>query len=183
MTTEPTTKLMTADELLALDVRGELIRGVFHEMAPAGLEHNKIALKLGARLLAFVEPRRLGHTAVGDTGVWLERDPDTVRAPDVTFISARRLPLGPRYPRYTEVVPDLAVEVRSPNDSAPELERKAEMWLGEGVRLVWVVHPATRTIDVYRPDAPVATLDDADDLDGLDVLPGFTCPVADVFDD
>ena len=183
MTTEPTTALMTADELLRLgkDARGELIRGVFHEMTPAGLEHNVIAARLGARLIFFVDERELGQVAVGDTGVWLERDPDTVHAPDVAFFSAERLPLGPRYTSYTEVVPEIAAEVRSPNDSRPELERKAEMWLSHGVRLVWVVHPDTRTVDVYRPGEPVATLAEGDDLDGGEVLPGFTCAVSAVF--
>ena len=183
MTTEPTTKLMTADELFRLDVRGELIKGVFHEMAPAGTEHTEIQANLAYELKAFIKPRRLGRLSVGDLGVWLERDPDTVRAPDVAFTTAERNPLGQRIPGFAEIVPDLAVEVRSPNDSRPELARKAEMWLSEGVRLVWVVHPTTRTIDVHRPDTPVLTLDDTSTLDGGDVLPGFTLPVADVFDD
>ena len=182
MATQSTTALMTADELLRSGARGELIRGVFHEMAPAGLEHNFVGARLGGRLIAFVEPRGLGQVAIGDTGIWLERDPDTVRAPDVAFFSAQRLPIGPRYTGYTEVVPDLAVEVRSPNDRGPRLGRKAEMWVRSGVRLAWVVHPDSRTVDVYRPGEPVATLDDSDDLDGLDVLPGFTCPVSAIFD-
>ena len=184
MTTESTTRLMTADELLRLDtdVRGELIRGVFYEMPPPGLEHNEIAANLGYELKAFIKPRRLGRLGVGDTGILLERDPDTVRAPDVAFFHAERLPLGPRVTGYPDVVPDLAAEVRSPNDSGAELGRKARLWLGHGVRLVWVVNPDSRTVDVYRPDAPVATLDDSDNLDGLDVLPGFTCPVSAIFD-
>ena len=183
MTTAETTKLMTAEELFRLgdDVRGELIRGVFCEMSPAGFDHNAIATRLAARLGDFAEPRGLGRAAAGDTGVWLERDPDTVRAPDVVYFSAERLPFDVRATSYTEIVPEIAAEVRSPNDSRREARDKAEMWLSHGVRLCWVVHPDTRTIDVYRPGAEPVTLTDADTLDGGDVLPGFTCAVSAVF--
>ena len=174
-------ELLTADELLRLDVRGELIRGVLHEMPPPGAEHAEIVANLTIRLGNFIQPRRLGRLAT-DMGVWLERGPDTVRAPDIAFTSAERSPLGPRITGYPEVVPDLAVEVRSPRDSRADLDRKAEMWLSHGVRLVWVVHPGNRTIDVHRSGADAVTLADHASLDGLDVLPGFTCPVSAVFD-
>ncbi len=184
MTTETSAKLMTADELLRLgaDARGELIRGVFCEMTPTGVQHARIAARLTVRLGVFIEPRRLGELAVGDMGVRLERDPDTVRAPDIAFTSAECSALEPAITGYAEVVPDLAVEVRSPNDSRREVHDKALMWLSHGVRLVWVVHPDTRTIDVYRADAPAATLAGDATLDGCDVLPGFACPVSAVFD-
>ncbi len=184
MTTETSTKLMTADELLRLgdDARGELIRGVFCEMTPTGAEHAEISARLTIRLGVFVEPRRLGRLAVGDMGVWLERDPDTVRAPDIAFTAAERSPPGPPITGYAEVVPDLAVEVRSPNDSRREVHDKALMWLSHGVRLVWVVHPDTRTIDVHRAEGAAATLGEDGALDGGDVLPGFSCPVSAVFE-
>ena len=74
------------------------------------------------------------------------------------------------------------VEVVSPNDTRREVAAKAHMWLRYDVRLVWVVLPQTRTVDVYRPGHAVETLTDQDPLDGLDVLPGFTCAVSAVFD-
>ncbi len=183
MTTESATKLMTAEELLRLgdDARGELIRGVFCEMPPPGTEHAEIVVNLTIELGNFVKPRCLGRLG-SDMGVWLERGPDTVRAPDVAFTLAERNPLGPRITGYAEVVPDLAVEVRSPNDSRREVRDKALMWLSHGVRLVWVVHPDTRTIDVYREGVATATLSADATLDGGDVLPGFTCAVAAVFE-
>ena len=182
-TAETTTGLMTAEELFRLgdDVRGELIRGVFCEMTPAGFKHNVIATRLAARLSVFAEPRGLGQAAAGDTGVWLERDPDTVRAPDLVFMSAERQPLGADEDSYLDVVPDLVGEVRSPNDSRPQVRAKAQMWLSHGVRLCWVVHPDARTIDVYAAGAAVTTLGEGDTLDGGDVLPGFTCAVSAVF--
>ena len=79
------------------------------------------------------------------------------------------------------VIPDLVIEVASSSDRPAELRRKAEMWLEVGVRLAWVVLPAQRVIEVYRPNQPVATLDETAQLDGGDVVPGFTTPVAAIF--
>ena len=180
------TKLITADELLRLSgkgVRGELIRGVLCETMPTGQEHGEIVVNLGYLLGSFVKPRKLGRLMASHSGVWLERDPDTVREPDIAYFSAEKVPPGVRVTGYAEAVPDLVVEVVSPNNTMREVNDKALMWLSYGVRLVWVVHPATRTIDVYRRGRPASTLTANDALDGLDALPGFTCAVRDVFDD
>ena len=177
-------RLLTADELLRLSsqgVRGELIRGVLSETMPAGQEHGEIVMRLGAALLNYIQPRRLGRLIGSDAGVWLERDPDTVREPDIAFISAETSPLDQRVTGYAEVAPDLVVEIASPGDNRRELNDKALMWLSFGTRLVWVVHPATRTVDAHRANRPVVTLSEAQTLDGLDVLPGFTCPVVEIF--
>ncbi len=177
-------KLLTAADLLRLDgegVRGELIRGVLCKTMPTGQRHGKIAMRLGAALFNFAEDEGLGTVVASDSGVWLERDPDTVREPDIAFTSVERLPLDDEAAGYAEVIPDLVVEIASPGDSRRELHDKAYMWLSHGVRLVWVVHPETRTVDVHRPAANVATLSEGDTLDGLDVLQGFTCAVSDVF--
>ena len=184
-TTETSAKLMTAEELLRLgdDMRGELIRGEFCEMGPPpGGPHGKAGARLLIKLGVFVDQRRLGTMYTAETGFLLERGPDTVRAPDLAYTSAARLPLDDDTPGYPEVVPDLVAEVRSPNDSRREVREKALMWLSHGVRLVWVVHPDTRTIDVYREGVATATLDAAATLDGGDVLPGFTCPVRAIFE-
>jgi Uma2 family endonuclease len=179
------TKLLTADDLLRLDsegVRGELIRGVLYETMPTGQEHGEIAANLVTELRNFVKPRKLGRLTVSDAGVWLERDPDTVREPDIAYTSAARLPPGVRVRGYAEVVPDLVVEIVSPNDGRREVSDKARMWLRYGVRLVWVVQPDTYTVDAYEPNRAVVTLDEHGTLDGLDALPGFTCAVRDIFD-
>ena len=186
MTTTTTTeaKLLTADDLLRLygeGVRGELIRGVLCETMPTGELHGKIVMRLGGALFGFIEPRGLGTLFASDSGVWIERDPDTVREPDIAFTSVERLPLDAWNTGYAQMVPDLVVEVVSPSDGRREVHDKARMWLSHGVRLVWVVHPETRTVDAYRPDGDATTLSETDALDGLDVLPGFTCAVSDVF--
>ena len=173
-------KLLTADDLMRLSsqgVRGELIRGVLYETMPTGRRHGKILAKLTTRMTSFVEQRALGSVEVGDVGVWLEREPDTVRAPDIAFFSPEKDPPEEIAARYAEVVPDLLVEIVSPNDTPREVREKAEVWLG----FVWVVNPETRTIDVHRRGLPITTLTEQDVLDGLDILPGFTCPVSDIF--
>ncbi len=179
------TKRLTAADLLRLyseGVRGELIRGVLCETMPTGQEHGEIAANLTILLGMFVKPRKLGRLTTSDSGVWLERDPDTVREPDVAYFSSEKIPLGVRVPGYAEVVPDLVVEVVSPNDSLREVNDKALMWLSYGVRLVWVVNPSTRSVDVYREGRAASTLTENEALDGLDALPGFTCAVREVFD-
>ena len=183
MTTATGTNLLTAGELLGLSsrgVRGELIRGVLHETMPTGQEHGEIVMNLGAELWNFVKPRRLGRLTGSDTGVWLERDPDTVRE-HVAFFSVEKIPPGVRVRGYSETVPDLVAEIVSPGDSRRGVRDKAFMWLSHGVRLVWVVHPEARTVDVYRPGLAVSTLSDDASLDGADVLPGFSCAVSTLF--
>ena len=178
-------KLLTADDLMLLSsqgVRGELIRGVLYETLPTGRQHGKVLGKLTVRMGAFIESRALGTIEVGDVGVRLERNPDTVRAPDVAFFSTEKAPPPELAARYAEVVPDLLAEIVSPNDTARELREKAEVWLGFGVGLVWVINPDTRTVDVHRRGLPITVLTDQDLLDGLDILPGFTCAVSDIFD-
>ena len=138
-------------------------------------------MSLSAALWNFVNPRGLGRLTASDAGVWLEHEPDTVREPDIAFFSAERVPPSRRVTGYSEVPPDLVVEVASPNNSRREVHDKAHMWLNHGVHLVWVVQPETRTIDVYRPDEAIVALSDEDALDGLDVLPGFACDVSAVF--
>ncbi len=183
-TTSTQTKLITADDLLQLysrGVRGELIRGELCETMPSGGRHGEVVVNIVIPMGSFVKSRRLGRLAGSDSGVLLERDPDTVREPDIAFISAERLPLDVEVTGYYEVAPDLVVEVVSPSDSAREVMDKALMWLSYGTRMVWAANPESRSVDVYRPGERTVTLTESDTLDGLDILPGFTCPVANIF--
>lgn len=182
----PTT-LLTAEDLLRLDaqgVRGELVRGVFCEMTPAGAEHSKIAFRLGLQVGKFVEEHRLGTAFAADYGIQLERNPDTVRAPDFAFTSYERCPPGAITEGYGQQVPELVAEVVSPSDRRSEVDAKARMWVSYGVLLVWVVFPRTRTVDVYCAGAEaVEMLTEADILDGGSVLPGFAYPLSRLFAD
>jgi len=127
-----------------------------------------------------VREHDLGLVVAAETGFTLARDPDTVRAPDVGFVSRERVP-DPLPKGYAEFAPDLAVEVLSPDDRPGEVLAKVADWLNAGSRLVWVVDPDQRLVRVYRADGSESLLGAHDLLVGEEVLPGFACPVADVF--
>ena len=176
-------KLLTADDLLRLDsqgVRGELIRGVLHETMPAGLRHGEVVAALLAMFWMHIRPSRLGRVFGSDTGVILETNPDTVREPDVAFVSAERLSLDVEISGYCPVAPDLVVEIKSPSDSEREVDDKATMWLSHGVRMVLVINPETGTIRVRQPNLPAVILAMDDTLDVGEVLPGFSCSVREI---
>ncbi len=178
-------KLLTAEDLLELHskgIKGELIRGVLAETVSTGVEHGKITAKFTIKIGIFVEPKKLGTIVTSDSGVLVGRNPDVVREPDVAFTSAEKMPLDTRIRGYSEVSPDLIVEVMSPGDSVRALYDKAHMWISHGVILVWVADPDSRTVDVYRQDGTIVTLSEDDALDGAPVLPGFTLPVREVFE-
>ena len=156
-------------------------------LSPSSLsgEHAVIALRLAAFLLVFVTSRNLGDVTGADGTYDLTRpgDPaETALVPDVAFVQAGRLPA--RNPGYGKLAPDLVAEVASPSRYRPEMADKAKLYLDRGVRLVWVLWPNRQEADVWwpaSPQAPMATLGIADSLDGYDVVPGFTCPLADLF--
>jgi|SRR5580704_5801715 Uma2 family endonuclease len=178
-------KLLTAEEYAALPDSvaprwSELIRGVIcaHETPPAS-DHGWIVGKIAHLLLLFVAPRKLG-AVFDDPGFVLERDPDTVRAPDVSFVRADRLPRE-LLPTYLDGAPDLAVEIKSPSNRKREMAEKIAQYLRTGSRLVWYADTNRRTITVYRPQLDAIVLNLGDRLSGYDVLPGFDCPVAEIF--
>ena len=179
------TEPITAEQLLEMDakgMRGELIRGVFCPTMPAGMKHGEIVVNLVMFLGAEIKPNRLGRLMASDSGVKVETDPDTVREPDIAYFSKERLALDADVPGYAEVPPDLVVEVVSPTDSVRGINDKASMWITSGVRLVWVVWPETRMIEVHRPAQPVTTLRETDTLTAEDILPQFKIPIKDIFD-
>ena len=177
--------LLTADDLLALHgqgVKGELIKGVLKEKVAAGIKHGVIAGSLIGEIRNYIRPRRMGRVGGTDAGVLLERNPDTVREPDVYYISAAKLPLDVEVNGYYESAPDLVAEVLSPSDTRQEFDAKIQMWLDFGVRLVIAIYPETRNITTHQPGRPSVTLGYGDTLDGGDVIPGFQCPVREIFD-
>lgn len=149
-------------------------------MSPAGYEHGVIAGEMYGHLFNFVKQSRLGVVTAAETGFVIGHDPDTVRAPDVGFIRAERVPRV-RTRGFFQGPPDLAVEVLSPTDRAGELLAKVQDWLAAGCRAVWVVDPTSQTISVYRGSRETTLLTVADELTDDAILPGFRLPVADVF--
>jgi Uma2 family endonuclease len=104
-----------------------------------------------------------------------------LRAPDVAFVSTQRLGAEDQA-GFFDGPPDLAVEVVSPNDRAYEVAEKTRHWLDAGARAVWVVWPDTRSVTVHYPGRDPIILHEGDTLDGGDVVPGFTCDVAAIFE-
>lgn len=177
------TSLITAEELLAMPDDGyryDLIEGELHKMWPAGFHHGKVGSYLYLAIGNFVLENDLGTVPLSETGFLLERDPDTVLAPDIAFVSKNR------EPEHTEEVyfvghPDLAVEVVSPSNSIRELNFKAKKFLEHGTRLVWIIQPKKRALEIHRRDGSLTVLGPADSLSGEDVLPGFTFPLQRIF--
>ena len=177
-------KLLTADDLMAMPDDGkryELIRGELIEMPPASHEHGWIAERFGRRMGNFIEDHDLGHGVAADTGVNVERDPDTVRAPDYGFISRERMAEPPPPRGYADVIPDLVLEVVSPNDRQPDVDAKTQMWLDAGVRLVLMAYPETQEVYAHHDDGSVVRYGIGDMVVGDPVLPGFSCAVVDIF--
>lgn len=174
--------LMTADDLLKLNMqhkRTELIRGRLVVREPAGFRHGVVALEIGRRLGDFVSAHGLGVVVAAETGFKLATNPDTVRAPDAGFVSRTRLP-DPLPKGYADFKLDLAVEVLSPDDRPGEVLAKVSDWISSEVSLVWVIDPDRRMARVYRADGSETLLQASDSLSGEDVLPGFSCLVAEL---
>ena len=179
-----TRTLVTADELLRMPDDGrryELIEGELIEMAPAGGRHGNIGVRIVGFLFQYIYKTNLGELFGADTGFFLQRDPDTVRAPDAAFIAMERIPPDGIPSGFIDTIPDLVVEVVSPSDRAGQVQAKIEQWIEHGVKLVWLVHPEQRSITVYRSLSEVHVLHEGDTLTGGQVLPGFSCAVSDIF--
>lgn len=178
------TKLVTADELARMpddDYKYELVEGRLIRMSPTGFSHGLLAARLGTALTQFADDHGLGGVAV-ETGYTLARDPDTVRAPDVSFVSHDRIASARASRGYWDAPPDLAIEVLSPDDRRSEIGQKVREYLARGVRLVWVVDPDERTVTVHRPVLEPQILSTEESLEGHDVIPGFTYPLRRLFE-
>jgi Uma2 family endonuclease len=137
-------------------------------------------MNIGYLLEQYVRQRGSGYVTCNDSGVILERSPDTVRGPDGALYEDATS-FEELHPKYGEVPPRLAVEVLSPNDKAAQVVNKITDYLTNGVDLVWLVNPDERKVTVHRPEkSPYALKADAE-LTGDDTLPGFRCSVADFF--
>jgi Uma2 family endonuclease len=180
-----TEKLMTIAEFAVLssdDKQQELVKGKVIEMNLPKPKHGFICLEIGAILREYVKPRKLGRVFTNDSGVITERDPDSMRGPDVGYYSFSQVPAGKVADGYFEVMPELAFEVVSPDDSWPRLLEKVAEYLDAGVKVVCIADPRNETIQVHRADQPVQQLHGNDELMFPDVLPGFRCTAAQCFD-
>jgi len=159
-------------------VRGEVIELI--ELPARTKIHGRVCIRVGFLLEGYVCQRGFGYVTGNDSGVILERDPDTVRGPDVALYEDARS-FEELHPKYGEVPPRLAVEVMSPSDRIGRVMDKVSDYLRNGVALVWLVDPEVRNVTVYRPERTPEVVNGDQDLLTEDVLPGFRCRVSEFF--
>lgn len=178
------TPLVTAEELERMpddEYRYELVEGRLIRMSPVGPLHGSLAATFIMLLAQHVKTHKLG--AVGtEVGFKLASNPDTVRAPDVSFIRRERIPATGFRKGFWQGPPDLAVEVLSPDDSPSEIQAKVEEYLRSGSLAVLVVDPDEQIVEIQRRLAAPLTLSHDDTLDLGDIVPGFSCQVRDIFE-
>lgn len=149
-------------------------------MSPPAFPHSKIALKIAAELLHQGEYQ--GHGEAGDeSGVILRRNPDHVVGADAVFVAKRSLPAKLSPERYLETIPELVLEVRSKNDSMPEVLAKVKDYLDAGVVVVWVADEFSCTVTAYRKDQPPVVFTATDELTVPDIIPSFRVSVSRLF--
>ena len=172
---------MTAEEFESLylpDKTVELVRGRLVVSEPPGTMHGLIQARVSYRLIGYVIEHNLGEVLV-EPGFKVQRDPDTVRGPDIAFISQERVDQVPRR-GFADFPPDLIVEVLSPGNRPTEMLGRIGDFLEAGTRLVWVIDPELREARVYRADGTVGIVGADGSLDGEDILPGFRCALSEV---
>ena len=178
-------KLLTADDLLAMPDDGkwyELVRGELIEMPPPSFMHMVVTGRVGHLFASFVVEHNLDFIYGPEAAAYIEQRPDTVRAADYALIARDRIPDPPPQRGYIfGLIPDLVVEVVSPGNSVADAQLRAQMWLDAGVRLVLTAYIQTSEIHAHHNDGTVQVFGIADTLTCEPVLPGFSCPVADIF--
>jgi len=176
------TKLVTADELLKMgDIgRCELIYGELVMMSPAGFGHGEIASRIAMFLGNFVEEHDLGVVLAAETGFYVERSPDLVRAPDASFVRKARIPKA-EWNNFFSGVPDLAVEVVSPGDTPRVVAEKVNMWLAHGTISCWVADPKLMTVTIHRAATQPIQLTLQDKIENDPAVPGFILPISKIF--
>ena len=175
-----TVTLEEFSKLPETNVQRALVRGEVIETMPPGGIHGSIAVKLAARLERWSEEQARGCVAV-ESGFVLEHNPDTLRAPDVSFVRSERIPETGIPEGFWRLAPDLAVEVVSPSETAEEVREKIRDYLKAGTPLVWVVYPRTREVIEHTPDGLARAESGSDTLEHSDILPGFSCQVETLF--
>lgn len=175
--------LITAEQFstMTFELPVELVRGEVVEMPRPDLRHGLVCGNVGFPLISWSRATNGGFVVTNDSGVVTERDPDTVRGPDVMFIPLARVAGGVLPSGFSDLLPSLAVEVMSPSDRWKQILKKIGEYLDRGVSEVWVVDPKRRVVHVYRPDDEPLIVGESETLESPAVLPGFSCEVREFF--
>jgi Uma2 family endonuclease len=175
-------RLITGEELFLSPDLGpcELVDGRIVPLSPTGRAHGRSGARLATRLSFYVEGNERGEVLTGEVGIYIRRDPDTVRAADVAFISHERL-AHCKEEGYLDVAPEIVVEILSPNDRKGNLAEKLQDYFSAGVDRVWVLDSKQRRILVYHSLADVQQFQVGDVLTDEELLPDFRLPVAELF--
>ncbi len=174
----PASHKMTLEEFLENDLEGyEYVKGELVPMPPPSMEHGEISVNIIHCLYKYVRDNQLGRLYTAETTFQLG---DRLVKPDVAFVSTERLPENRR--KGSPIPPDLAIEIVSPTDKQYDVTEKAFAYLKAGTRLVWVVEPVAKTVMVYRSETDFTLLRCEDTLTGEEVIKGFACPVAQLFE-
>jgi Uma2 family endonuclease len=174
--------LITAEQFLHWPDEGrcELVQGEIVHLTASRPLHGLVEVRLSSRLFNYADSTGRGHVLGGEVGLWVRRNPDTVRAADLVFISreryARRNPKG-----FLDVPPELVVEVLSPDDRYGDVMEKLREYLDLGVDLIWIVDPERRYVLAYRTLHDVERFEEGDVLRDEEILPGFALPLAELF--
>lgn len=182
--TTPQERLITGEELARMPDFGpcELVAGRIIEMAPPGFGHGEVSGNGYRHIDDFVRANKLGRVGVGDVGIYISRNPDTVRGADIAYISNERYAKRDPALAFLDVAPDLIVEVLSPSNRLSEIIDKLREYFAIGVRLVWLVDPDKKRVYAYRSLTDFRLFEAHDQLPGDDVLPGFSMLVAKFFE-
>ncbi len=175
-------RLITAEEFWQLygGKHQELVRGEIIETMPPNKEHGRVALAIGMLLRLWAKQGAGGEAGI-ESGFILAHDPDTVRGPDVYYVSTGRIPSDDGANAFWTIPPDLAVEVISSSEKAEEVQSCLRDFVAAGTPMVWTVYPHTREVIVHTPGGLARTYSGDDVIEHPDVLPGFSCKVTELF--
>lgn len=178
-------KIWTDEEFMALSKEGhryELVNGEVVDMGKSGMEHGEFGAFLAGTLSIYVRQNRLGVVCDSSTAFTLKTG--NKRSPDVSFVSRERLKGLKRLPKgYFQGSPDLAVEILSPSNTVEEIHTKIVEYFENETRLVWVIHPDEKYVLVYHSPEPDCFLRSQDQLEGEEVVPGFSMSVSELFEE
>lgn len=184
----PHTGMLTAEQFAQLpEIDGwmfELYEGRLLQMPGPGDDHAVIQMQVGHLITTFLSEHSLAKLRGTGCFYFAQQDGDNVLCPDLYYITPERVPFIKKRGSYLDIVPDWVIEIASPSDYRPQVQQKMQVYLLAGVRMGWVIWPSSQTVEVWQQgtiSAPVRSATVADTLDGGDIVPGFTLPVARIF--